>query len=142
MATTLAKAFASLGIVLIFWVASCSSAPTTSGVAPNDSVVDERTAKNHERAKYYTGKIWLVKKVTVRPSSLSHAKNEVLVQIEDAARDLRDLIFSDTHREYAKMAALHAGQEVEFDFSPIDGDPKLSDNGRAKVKYIRLKSVR
>lgn len=142
MSTTLAKAGVPIGILLILWAAGCSSASTTSGAALNDSSVDERTAKNHERAKYYTGKTWLVKKVTVRPSSLSHAENEVLVQVEDAARDLRDLIFSDTHREYSKMAALRAGQEVEFDFSPIDGDPKLSDNGRAKTKYIRLKSVR
>jgi hypothetical protein len=115
---------------------------TITGQALSDSSVDPKTEKDHLRAKYYTGKDWQVTKVTIRPSSLSYAQQEVLVQVQDG-NDRRDLVFSDKHIEYGKFSQLRQGNEVRFDFSTIDGDPQLKDAGdRMKAKYLRLALVR
>ncbi|HEU0144837.1 MAG TPA: hypothetical protein VFQ47_08625 [Nitrososphaera sp.] len=115
---------------------------TTTGQALSNSSVDPKTEKNHLAAKYYTGKDWQVTKITVRPSSLSYAQKEVLVQVQDG-NDLRDLVFSDKHVEFGKFSQLRAGNEVRFDFSTIDGDPELKGAGdREKAKFLRLSLVR
>lgn len=55
---------------------------TSTGQALSDNSVDSKTEKNQRRAKYYTGKDWQITKVTIRPSSLSYAQKEVLVQVK------------------------------------------------------------
>ena len=48
------------------------------------------------------------------------------------------LTFDDNHVDYAKIAALRAGQEVRFRYEPLDGDPKLTSGGDMPMKYLRL----
>lgn len=146
------RAFYLLAGLLLVGMSGCASrnnqvtvhAPdgsTVTGEALSDSSVDERTVQFQKRAKYYTGKIWQVKRVEKRIGI--RADYEVAVTIADGNFDGTILVFQDTHRDYQKFRSLRPGDEITLEFSDIDGDPKTKSGGDIlREKWLRLGTVR